>query len=759
MKKIYFLLFFSTISMLAKSQQIDAPFRLRCDLLLQTNKVTKNGLDVNIPLESAVLKRDSLQFPIIYNQQPLLNWEIAPSIHFCKAYRVVVASSIKLLNSNKPDFWDSKRIPSTQNHTRYQGASLIPGKIYYWKVQTWNEKNIPSQFSAYQSFYYSAQDATNEFSRYPLTASFQFPVSTINKGDGRYFFDFGKDAFAQLTFQLTSNETNTIWIEAGEACTNQHSVDSNPGQNIRYTKIPLLLKKGTHNYTIEWPANEKRNSRNPIKMPHYIGEVYPFRYVSISNFNGILLPKAVQRKVVFYPFDEQASSFTSSDTVLNQVWDLCKYSIKATSFTGCYVDGDRERVPYEADALINQLSHYGVDAEYSMARRSMVYLIFNPTWPTEWSLQNVPIAWYDYWYTGDDSFLKKYYTELQKKMLLALVEDNGLISTKTNKQTPEFLQSIHILKAFDGKSDLKDIVDWPQPQNGYIGNEKQYPGETDGFVFSTYNSVVNAWYYQNLVLMQKIALLLNKPTDANYYGQLSTKVYQSYQQVFVDKKSGLIKDGDTTNHNSLHSNMFALAFGLVPQSNLDAVISFIKSRKMACSVYGAQFLLDALYANGQGDYALQLLTSTAQRSWYNMIRVGSTISMEAWDKLYKPNLDLNHAWGAAPANLIVRKLMGVEPLSAGGDTIQIKPQFGNLQFAKLKTTILSGALTIAYNKSNLSEIMEIHLPGNTVTTVYMPFNPSKPHLQIDGKDSKIEPINGYFMIKNIGAGNHLMKTN
>ena len=756
MKKIYFLLFFSTISILAKSQQIDAPFRLRCDLLLQTNKVTKNGLDVNIPLESAVLKRDSLQFPIIYNNQPLLNWEIAPSIHLCKAYRVVVASSIKLLNSNKPDFWDSKRTASTQNHTRYQGAPLIPGKIYYWKVQTWNEKNIPSQFSVYQSFYFSAQDAANEFSRYPLNASIQFPVSKINKGNGNYFFDFGKDALSQLTLQLTSEDTNTVWIEAGEACINQQSVDINPGQNIRYIKVPLLLKKGMHNYTIEWPANVKRNARNPIKMPDYIGEVYPFRYVSISNFKGTMLPKAVQRKIVFYPFDEQSSSFTSSDTVLNQVWDLCKYSIKATSFTGCYVDGDRERIPYEADALINQLSHYGVDAEYSMARRSMVYLIFNPTWPTEWSLQNVPIAWNDYWYTGDDSFLKKYYTELQKKVLLALVDDNGLISTKTNKQTPDFLQSIHILKAFDGKSDLKDIVDWPQQQNGYIGTEKQYSGETDGFVFSTYNSVVNAWYYQNLVLMQKIALLLNKPTDANYYGQLSTKVYQSYQQVFVDKKSGLIKDGDTTNHNSLHSNMFALAFGLVPQNNLDAVISFIKSRKMACSVYGAQFLLDALYANGQGDYALQLLTSTAQRSWYNMIRVGSTISMEAWDKLYKPNLDLNHAWGAAPANLIVRKLMGVEPLSAGGDTIQIKPQFGNLQFAKLKTTILSGALTIDYNKSNLSETMEIHLPGNTVTTIYMPFNPSKPHLQIDGKDSKIKPSNGYFMIQNVIAGKHLM---
>ena len=63
--------------------------------------------------------------------------------------------------------------------------------------------------------------------------------------------------------------------------------------------------------------------------------------------------------------DDFSSEFTSSDTILNQIWDLCKYTIKATSFAGLYIDGDRERIPYEADAIINQLSHYCVDgAQY-----------------------------------------------------------------------------------------------------------------------------------------------------------------------------------------------------------------------------------------------------------------------------------------------------------------------------------------------------------------------------------------------------------
>jgi hypothetical protein len=75
--------------------------------------------------------------------------------------------------------------------------------------------------------------------------------------------------------------------------------------------------------------------------------------------------------------------------------------------------------------------------------------------------------------------------------------------------------------------------------------------------------------------------------------------------------------------------MFALAFGLVPKNDIEKVTVFIKTRKMACSVYGAQFLLEALYDNHQDNYALALLNATTQRSWYNMIRSGSMISMEA----------------------------------------------------------------------------------------------------------------------------------
>lgn len=737
------------------AQQLPAPQLLRCDLLLHTDRVYQAGAIQNIVLAQAVQQPATYQFAHITSTQPQFQWAVDTAIRHVSAYRILIASSPQLLQQNRADYWDSGKVKSSQTRATYRGKALSVGKVHYWKVQVWDQQNRATAFSAPLAFYYSSPNTAEPFAHHPLTTALQKTVDLVKRGEGSYFLDFGKAAFSQVQLNLTSEKTDTAWIELGELLEAPQIIHRNPGRNIRYLKLPLLVKKGTFNYTIQWPDNPKRDSRNPIQMPNYIGEVYPFRYLSIENFAGQLQPESIQRKIVFYPFDEAAATFHSSDTILNQVWDLCKYSMKATSFMGYYVDGDRERIPYEADALINQLSHYAVDAEYSMARRSLNYLLYHPTWPTEWSLQNALIAWNDYLYTGDPVVVQKYYAELQHKSLQALAGPSGLISTRTNLQSDAFLQSIHITKLFDGRRGLHDIVDWPQNGN-FIGSEKSHAGETDGFVFNTYNAVINAYYYRNLVLLEKMARLLQKRGDAANYHNKAAIVYRAYQHTFRDPATGLIKDGDSTSHSSLHANMFALAFGLVPPADQDKVLRFMQSRGMACSVYGSQFLMDALYEGGYADYGLDLLSAMTQRSWYNMIRSGSTIAMEAWDILYKPNLDLNHAWGAVPANTIVRKLMGIEPLSPGFDTFQIKPQLGKLGFAQLKTLTVKGTVALDYQKSPTAHTLAVVIPGATIAHLYIPTRTGKSEIWVDGQKKSIAPQSGYWVLRNLAAGKHLI---
>src|SRR5262249_27784942 len=158
---------------------------------------------------------------------------------------------------------------------------------------------------------------------------------------------------------------------------------------------------GRHVYSVAIQPDTRNSSGAAVRMPQSVGEVMPFRYCEISGYNGKLTAQQVRQVVTHYAFDESASAFHSSSMVLNDVWDLCKYSIKATSFTGVYIDGDRERISYEGDAYINQLGQYSVDREYSMARYSTAYLLAHPTWPAEWQMHMPLIAWTDYLYTGD----------------------------------------------------------------------------------------------------------------------------------------------------------------------------------------------------------------------------------------------------------------------------------------------------------------------------------------------------------------------
>ena len=92
---------------------------------------------------------------------------------------------------------------------------------------------------------------------------------------------------------------------------------------------------------------------------------------------------------------------------------------------------------------------------------------------------------------------------------MSLREKNGLISTTTGLQTPEFAKSIRFTK-----EPIRDIVDWPH--TGILGLNKHEGGEADGFVFTNYNAVTNAYHYEALKLMSKIAGALDIQDDASY---------------------------------------------------------------------------------------------------------------------------------------------------------------------------------------------------------------------------------------------------
>lgn len=652
----------------------------------------------------------------VRSARPRFSWEVPSSGNgtMQTAYRIQVATSPERLLGDA-DVWDSRKCIGGQSvSVPYQGTALLPSAAYYWRVKTWDNHGVESDWSAPKCFR-TADLLDDGFSGYPLTRTTEGPAAT-REGDGYVLFDFGRDAFARPSFRLLEDpqEGDTLTVHLGER-SRDGRVDRTPGGSIRYACYRVPLHPGRRDYVLTIRPDERNTApgRNesgvdPILMPDYIGEVTPFRYCEVEGWRH---PLTAARQTVHTPFDEESSFFFCSDSVLNKVWELCKYSMKATSFCGIYVDGDRERLPYEADAYVNQLSHYAVDAEYTMARRTAAHVTLNPTWPTEWVLLTPVIAWNDYLYTGDDRLLRRHFEDFQAKTLFALEDSTGLISTRTGRLTPELYRSIH----FRGKR-MRDIIDWPQ--SGAAGLEKENGGEADGYASSVYNSVVNAYYYRSLCAVRDMAGVLGEDSVRTVFALRAERLLRRFGETFFDREHGRYIDAADRPHASQHASMFPLAFGMVGAQDVPAVAAYVKSRGMACSVYGAQFLLDALYEAGEAEAALRLLSSTARRSWYNMLRIGSTITTEAWDDVYKPNQDWNHAWGAAAANIITRRLMGVEPLEPGFGRIRIKPQPGSLEAASARIPTIRGTVTVSFREG----VLDVEIPANTEAEVWLPWS-------------------------------------
>jgi len=351
--------------------------------------------------------------------------------------------------------------------------------------------------------------------RRPLVQTEVEPVATQLTDDGTLAIDFGKAAFGTVLIPSpTDSRTSRLVIHLGEKLSVDGRIDRDPPGTVRYIRIEQEPDPRQSATRIIIPADERNTGPAAIKMPPHIGEVIPFRYAEIENATGVD-PSAVRQVCVHYPFDDSESSFDSSDPVLNAVWNLCKYSIKATTFCGVYVDGDRERIPYEGDAYINQLGHYCVDREYALARYTHEYLIQFPTWPTEWHLHSVMMAWADYQYTGETVSVETFYDDLCVKTLIDLAREDGLISTESERCRREFEERLHLHHSrYKFGYGLKDLVDWP-PGSFTEGGQ----GERDGHEMMPVNTVLNAFHCRALTLMSRIAQALGRQESYNSSGQ------------------------------------------------------------------------------------------------------------------------------------------------------------------------------------------------------------------------------------------------
>jgi alpha-L-rhamnosidase len=518
----------------------------------------------------------------------------------------------------------------------------------------------------------------------------QAPVGISKIGPHVFLVDFGRVAFGNLSLRFADEHltpSQTVTVRFGEALKDGH-VDTHPPGSVRYAEVKVV-PKGVESAIVAPPV-DARNTKAPAMLsPAAAGVLAPFRWVEVEGWPTELHADQIRRRAVFdSTWVDGAATFHSSDPMLDKVWDLCHYSIKATTFAGVFVDGDRERLAYEADAYLTQLSYYAGDADPRIARATFDRLMKFPTWPSEWAPQMVFMAYADWMQTGDTAWLATHYEGLKTKLLEERVGPDGLVMS-----TPKLIRR-------------GDIVDWPER-------------ERDGYVFTGVNTVVNAFHLRALQEINQLAEVLGKQKEADEFLAEERAALETFQKKLFDPARGLYRDGVGTDHASLHANLFPLAFGLVPADKRPKMAQWLAGRGMAGSVYAAQYLLDALFENGEDADALALITAPGDRSWRHMVESGATITWEAWDQKYKPNQDWNHAWGAAPANLLPRFVLGVQPLTAGWGRALIQPHPGTLTSVEGHMPTPRGELSVSWKREKNFTLI-LTLPAGMTAKVELP---------------------------------------
>ncbi|OLF55828.1 hypothetical protein BTN82_03720 [Pseudomonas chlororaphis] len=502
----------------------------------------------------------------------------------------------------------------------------------------------------------------------------------VDVSESKITLDYGKVYFSKVT--ITPDQENVgraITIKLRESSQPDPLPSTGPEKiGVRYLEENITLRKGSQELPL--PVADKR------LMPASIGAVMPFRYIDIYGWKGEFSEKFI--KVEFSRSSKYENrgviSFSGGQTAdeLNRILELTSHTLEATSFAGVFVDGDRERLPYEADAYINMLGWFASVGDVTVPRRTFEYLVKHPSWPTEWQAHMIFMAWADYLQTGDIKFLRKHYDWLKTLSLGEAISESGMVDV--TKISPELKEKLKVTYP------LGDIVDWP-------------PSQRDGHEMLANNTVTNAFVYMGFKRMADIAHALGEESDRSRFSDLASGL-KSVMDVKVKGQDGVYVDGIGSTHTSAHSLFIPLAFGMVDNSQRGDVLKRLATKIESYdggfpgSVFTAQYLLEGLFESGEDDLALALMLNKTERGWMNMLnKYDATITHEAWDVQFKYNEDWTHAWGAAPANIIPRFILGVNATAPGWARWEIKPSKVLKFSAKAKIPTPHGLIDIVYD--------------------------------------------------------------
>lgn len=520
------------------------------------------------------------------------------------------------------------------------------------------------------------------------------PVKTTRMSDGVYVFDMGQNASGIPMIKVQGKKGDTIRIIPAELLAEDGSASQKAtGKPVYYDYI--LKGEGVE----EW-------------QPRFT--YYGLRYVQVEGASpeGIAATGNVLKEVkVLHTRNaaEECGEFTSSSDLFNRTSKLIDWSIRSNMvsiFTDC---PHRERLGWQEEVhLVGNSIRYNYDIA-SLCRKVMGDVktaqtaegLIPSTIPEytimefadnafrdspEWGSNGVILPWYLYEWYGDKETLKNSYTVMQRYV--------NYLGTKAK----DYIVA-------HGLSDWYDV-----------GPERS------GFSQLTPMGLTGtAYYYYDLVIMQRAAKLLGKTADVTKYAALAAKVKQAFNNKFFNKETMQYATG------SQAANAIAVYMELVEPQYKSAVVNNIvkdirtRNNSLTAGDIGYRYLIQVLADEGRSDVIFDMNSNPDVPGYGYQLAKGATALTESW--VASPIVSNNHFMLGHILEWFYSGLAGIKPAegSVAFNKIIIKPEFvGDLTSAGAWYDSPYGRIASNWKKEGQSYELKVEIPCNTRAIVYLP---------------------------------------
>jgi len=565
------------------------------------------------------------------------------------------------------------------------------------------------------------------------------PVRIFRTPKGEQVIDFGQNLVGRVRMKVSGNAGDKVILSHAEVL----------DKNGNFYTDNLRGAKAQDTYILRGDGEE-------IYEPHFTW--HGFRYLRVEGYPGEI-SRDDFNAVTLYSDMQPTGTFHCSDSLINKLQHNIQWGQKG-NFLDVPTDCPQrdERLGWTGDAQVfsrtaafnmnvdNFFTKWLKDITADQVDGKVPYVIPNVLSENEvnsagWADVATIIPWNIYLVYGDRRVLEQQYPSMKN-----------------------YVESIKKVAVNDLWNSGSHFGDWLF----YSSDD-----DTDGRSAVTDKYLIAQCFYANSVqLLINAATVLGRNDDVAIYSELLKRIKDAFMKEYVTPNGRLVSGTQT-------AYVLALNFDMLPESLRAQAAARLADNvrsygHLTTGFLGTPYLCHVLTRYGYTDLAYDLLLRKQYPSWLYPVTMGATTIWERWDgekpdsTFQTPGMNsFNHYAYGAIGDWMYRVIAGIDTYTdePGYKHSIIKPHpGGGLTEASATLETYYGTIAGSWKISGKEFIMDIVIPANTTSTVYIPAKNDDDISEGGRKLSQVKEIsikgveNGYVIL-NAGSGKYHFTVN